>query len=97
VLQTQALNNVGMDELFEALGKHHQYLTESGDLQRRRKARRREELLSRVEYEVRRRLTTKAKTDSAFAHFLDEVSDGKIDPHAASVKILEGTVLQEKA
>ena len=44
VLQAQALNNIGMDELFEALEKHHQYLGESGELQRRRKARRREEL-----------------------------------------------------
>ena len=67
-----------MDELFDALEKQHQYLGESGELQRRRKARRREELLSRVEYEVRRRLTTKARTDSDFAHFLEEVSEGKI-------------------
>ena len=96
VLQAQALNNIGMDELFEALEKHHQYLGESGELQRRRKARRREELLSRIEYEVRRRLMTKARTDSAFAHFLEEVSEGKIDPHAASVQILESSVLREQ-
>jgi len=95
VLQAQALNNIGMTELFEALEQHHQYLGESGELQRRRKVRRREELMSRVEYEVRRRLTTKARTDSDFAQFLDEVSDGKIDPHAASVQILESSVLRE--
>ncbi len=95
VLPAQALNNIGMTELYEAIEQHHQYLGESGELDRRRKTRRREELLSRVEYEVRRRLTTKARTDSAFAHFLEEVSEGKIDPHAASVQILESSVLRD--
>lgn len=97
VLPTQAVNNLGMNELFQAIESHHHFLSESGELGRRRKARRREELLSRVEYEVRRRLTLKAKTDPALAGFLDEVSEGKIDPHAATVKILESAVLRNGA
>jgi len=94
VLPTQAVNNIGMSELFQAVEDHHRFLNESGELERRRKARRREELLSRVEYEVRRRLTLKAKTDPDLAGFLDQVSEGKIDPHAATVKILESSVLR---
>lgn len=93
VLPTQAVNNIGMSELFQAIEDHHRFLSESGELERRRKARRREELLSRVEYEVRRRLTLKAKTDPNLARFLDEVSEGRVDPHAATVKILESSVL----
>ncbi|NOT57777.1 MAG: methylmalonyl Co-A mutase-associated GTPase MeaB [Deltaproteobacteria bacterium] len=95
VLPTQALTGVGLKELFQAIETHHQFLIESGELGRRRKARRREELLSRVEYEVRRRLTIKSRTDTAFAHFLEEVSEGKIDPQTASTKILESSVLRE--
>jgi len=95
VLPTQAVNNLGMSELFQAIEDHHRFLSESGELGRRRKTRRREELLSRVEYEVRRRLTLKAKTDPDLARFLDEVSEGKIDPHAATVKILASAVLRD--
>jgi LAO/AO transport system kinase len=87
---------VGLSELFQAIETHHQFLTDSGELERRRKERRREELLSRVEYEVRRRLTTKARTDTAFAQFLEDVSEGKIDPHTASAKILESSVLRDE-
>ena len=96
VLPTQALTGVGLSELFQAIETHHQFLMDSGELERRRKERRREELLSRVEYEVRRRLTTKARTDAAFAQFLEDVSEGKIDPHTASAKILESSVLRDE-
>jgi LAO/AO transport system kinase len=95
VLPTQAINGTGMRELFQAIENHHQFLIDSGEIDRRRKERRREELLSRVEYEVRRRLTAKARTDATLAHFFDEVSEGKIDPHTASEQILESSVLRE--
>jgi LAO/AO transport system kinase len=95
VLPTQALNNIGMMELMQAIESHHRYLQETGELERKRKARRREELLSRVEYEARRRLTTRAQTDPALAQLLEEVSEGKIDAHSASVKILSSEVFKE--
>ena len=88
VLAAQAVNNVGMTELFQAIEDHHRFLMETGELDRRRKTRRREELLSRVEYEVRRRLTAKAGTDPALTRLIEEVSEGKVDPHTASARIL---------
>ncbi len=90
VLPTQALNNLGMAELFQAIENHHQFLQDTGELLRKRKKRRREELLTRVEYEARRRLTTRAQTDPALARLLEEVSEGKIDAHSASMQILSG-------
>lgn len=97
VLATQAVNNIGMAELFQAIADHRRFLTESGELERRRTARRREELLSRVEYEVRRRLTNKARTDPALARLLEEVGDGKLDPHTASAEILAREFLKNGA
>src|SRR6266508_1445719 len=67
VLATQAVNNIGLTELFQAIEAHHRFLTETGELECRRKARRREDLLSRIEYEVRRRLTSRAEKDPALA------------------------------
>ena len=91
--RTQAVNNVGLVELLAAVEAHHKFLAESGELQRRRSFRRREELLSRVEYEVRRRLSAKAQTDPRIAGLFREVEEGRLDAHAASVSVLEGTLL----
>ena len=94
VLAAQAVNNIGMTELFQAIEDHHRFLMETDELDRRRKTRRREELLSRVEYEVRRRLTAKAGTDPALTRLIEEVSEGKVDPHTASDRILSGEFLK---
>jgi LAO/AO transport system kinase len=94
VLPTQALNNLGMVELYQAIEDHHRFLQETGELAHKRKTRRREELLSRVEYEARRRLTARAQTDPALAQFLDEVSEGKTDPYSASIQILGSEILK---
>jgi LAO/AO transport system kinase len=97
VLATQAVNNVGMDELFQAIEDHHRFLVETGELERQRKMRRREELLSRVEYEVRRRLTAKAGAHPTLMRLIEEVSEGKLDPHTASDKILNSEILKNEA
>jgi LAO/AO transport system kinase len=90
ILAAQAVHNIGLTELLLALENHRRFLNDSGELAGRRQARRREELLSRVQYEVRRRLTAKAKTDLSLAHLLDEVGEGKRDPYTASAEILAG-------
>src|SRR5262249_5924128 len=43
VLPTQALNNVGMMELFQAIESHHQFLQDTGELLRKRKKQPREQ------------------------------------------------------
>ena len=95
VLATQAINGTGLPELFESIQEHHRSSREFGELERRRTERRREELISRVEYEVRKRLIAKAQTDPELSRFFDEVGAGKLDPHSASNKILESSVLRD--
>ena len=86
-----------MTELFQAIEDHQRFLLETGELDRRRKTRRREDLLSRIEYEVRRRLTAKAGTDPALTRLIEEVGEGKIDPHTASARILSSEFLKNGA
>lgn len=94
VLATQAVNHIGLTELYGAIQSHHQFLIESGELERRRKARRREELLTLVEYQVRRRLVDGAESEPALVQLFDEVGEGVIDPHTASTRILDGEFLR---
>ena len=97
VLATQAINGTGLPELFESIQEHHQSSIESGELDHRRAERRREELISRVEYEVRKRLTARAQTDPELSRYFDAVGAGTLDPHSASNKILESTALRDGA
>jgi LAO/AO transport system kinase len=96
VLPTQAVNNIGMVELFQAIEAHHQFLVDTGEAERRRRVRRRDELYERVEYEVRRRLLTKAQINPELVQLLKEVSEGTLDSHTASARILDSAVLQNE-
>ena len=94
VLATQAIHSIGLAELAQAIESHHQFLTHNGELERRRTVRRREELLARVEYEVRRRLSNQLELDPALARLFEEVGSGRLDPHSASEKILKSEFLK---
>jgi LAO/AO transport system kinase len=94
VLATQAVNNIGITELFQAIEQHHEFLLDTQELERRRKTRRREELFTRVEYDVRRRLSVRGSSDPVLQQLLEEVSEGKLDPHTASTRILNGEFLK---
>jgi rubrerythrin len=52
VISAQALNNVGMEELYEAILKHRQALEETGRLSQRRLEQRRREFMETVESRV---------------------------------------------
>jgi LAO/AO transport system kinase len=97
VLATQAINGTGLPELWQAIREHHQASLASGELARRRSERRREELIARVEYEVRKRLTAGARTDPELAHYFEAVGAGTLDPHTASHQILESAALRDEA
>src|SRR5713101_2411953 len=75
VLAAQAVNNIGMTELFQAIEDHHRFLVETSELERRRNARCREGLLSRVECGGRRRLTATASTDPALTRLSEWASE----------------------
>ena len=97
VLATQAINGTGLPELLQAIQDHHQSSLASGELARRRSERRREELITRVEYEVRKRLTAGAQTDPELSRYFDAVGAGTLDPHTASHQILESAALRDEA
>jgi LAO/AO transport system kinase len=96
VLATQAVNNIGITELYEAIHAHHQFLADTQGLERHRKARRREELLARIEYQVRRRLTVQVDHDPVLAALFNDVSEGKLDSHTASAKVLSSEFLKNE-
>jgi LAO/AO transport system kinase len=83
VVQTVATTADGIDELQAELDRHFAWLAESGELERRRRARARDEVLAMAFSAVRQGLGGPLLDALA-----DQVADGVLDPRDASDKLL---------
>jgi LAO/AO transport system kinase len=89
ILATIAAQNQGITELWDAVAAHRAYITESGELDRRRAFRVREELREIVA----RRLEQKARaicTGERWDRLGDGVVDRALDPWSAADEMLSG-------
>lgn len=84
VVSTVAAEGIGIGELVEALGQHHAWLTDTGELGRRRTARARAEIESIVLAALRER-TPEGHPDGGLA---DRVASGELDPYLAADLLL---------
>jgi LAO/AO transport system kinase len=89
VLEAVAVEGRGVRELWGALGRHRDYLEQSGELDDRRRRRVETEVVELVERELRRRLREQFRLEGAVARILDAAKDGEIDPHTAAARIIE--------
>lgn len=93
VLTTEAINNVGIDELYEGIKNHRKALEEAGQLDIRRKAQRRAEFLQVVERSVRERILALIKKNEQLMVSLERVEQGEIDPYSATDDLLASKAL----
>lgn len=93
VLTTEAINNVGIDELYEGIKNHRRALEEAGQLDIRRKAQRRAEFLQVVERSVRERILALIKKNEQLTVSLERVEQGEIDPYSATDDLLASKAL----
>jgi len=94
VLATQAINDVGIEELYQEAEKHQEFLKSSGEISRRRQQQRRQEFLHAVEQRLRNRLSTLMKVNDKLMSLLGQVENGEIDPYSA-VEIMESEALSQ--
>jgi LAO/AO transport system kinase len=92
VLDAQAANDVGIDEMFAQIRRHRGALEQAGALDARRKARRRAELEALLVEEFTAQVTARVQTDPALAQTLEAVSAGALDPYTAVAQILDQTL-----
>ena len=81
IVKTVAHKAEGLDELLEAIGKHHDWLAEHGELQRRRTARAAAEITAIALGLLRARLDVTEELAGA-------VAVGELDPYAAADRLL---------
>lgn len=89
VVVTQALNDIGVGEVYRAVEEHRQYLQASGELERRRLQQRKEELWQRVEQRLQERLRQLLWADDGLASLAEKVASGELDPYSAAEMIEE--------
>jgi LAO/AO transport system kinase len=92
VLATQAINDVGIAELYREVEKHRQSLGSSGELSRKRRQQRKEEFLQTIEQRLRGRLWKLMKGNDKLLSLLGRVENGELDPYSA-VEIMESEAL----
>lgn len=84
VLSTQAVNDIGIEELFQAMEDHHRTLEESGELAQRRQRQRRQEFIQTMEQHVIGRLVELMEQDGKMMSYVDRVEKGDMDPFSAA-------------
>ena len=88
VLLTQAHANVGVAEFWSGVEEHRRFLTDSGNLERRRVERRRQEFLESVQEELHRRVTALIRSDPTMAEILAGIDTKATEPYAAALRLL---------
>jgi LAO/AO transport system kinase len=88
VLKVVAADGTGVDELLENITKHIEYLTSSGQLQKRRFRNAREELIGLARDRVLDLLLRDADDDNCIDDLVADVLSKRIDIYAAAEKLL---------
>jgi len=93
VLTAQAINDIGIEELYREIEKHREALQEGGRLSHRRQEQRRREFIQVIEQGIRTRLLRLVERDGQLMKCLEKVEEGESDPYSASMEILTNKTL----
>jgi LAO/AO transport system kinase len=88
VIATEAINNAGIDEVYEQIKNHRRALEETGRLPKHRQEQRRREFLEIVERRVSDELLKLVEGDEELSRYMAMVESGEVDPYSAADEIL---------
>jgi LAO/AO transport system kinase len=89
-LTVSALNDVGVEEVVEAIERHAGYLRESGELERRRRNRLARHTREVVDRSLRRLVWEEGSGEEGLAAGLERVTRGEISPYELAREIVAG-------
>jgi LAO/AO transport system kinase len=89
VLVTAAVKGEGIAEVAAALDRHHEWLTSSGELDRRRRCRLLERTREVVDRATRRWVWEETRAEQLIAERLDQVAAGSLSPYELAAEVLE--------
>jgi LAO/AO transport system kinase len=89
IVQTEATEGKGVDELVEKLLEHRAHIEQEGTLSERRRRNLRNEVIALATSRLRRRLEERLDRDPAFEGLIDDVVARRLDPASAAATIIE--------
>ena len=89
VISTNAVSNIGIDQLWAALLEHRGYMEKSGRLLETRRQRVRRELTEQVEYLVKKRIWDRVKEKIEFNDMVEKIVQHQQDPYSTAHELLE--------
>jgi len=93
ILQTEAVEGRGVDELMDKLLEHRAHIEQEGTLSERRRNNLRSEVLALATHRVRRDLEERLAQGDGFEKLIDDVVARRLDPASAAAAILDQDVL----
>ncbi len=88
ILETVAVEDRGVRDLWDALVRHRAHSRNSGELDERRRRRAETEVLELVDRAFRRRLRERLQRNAELADVLAAARTGRLDPHSAAARII---------
>lgn len=96
VVATQAVNNVGTEELYRQIQLHYQALCKDGRLSRRRQLQRKQDFVRTLERKLTNKLLRLIEQDGQLSSYIEKVEKGELDPYTAVDEILKsGSLLAD--
>ena len=92
IMQTEAVDGRGVDELMEKLIEHRAHIEQEGTLSARRRQSLRKEVLALATHRVRRDLEERLAEGDGFEQLIDDVAARRLDPASAAAAILDQPV-----
>jgi len=89
VVATQAVNDVGTEELYKQIQLHYQTLCKEGRLSQRRQLQRKQDFIKTLERKLTHKLLRLIEQDGQLGSYMERVEQGELDPYSAADEILK--------
>jgi len=89
VVVTEALNDIGMEELYKQIQLHYQALCKEGRLSQRRQLQRKQDFIKTLERKLTHKLLKLIEQDGQLSSYIERVGKGELDPYSAADEILK--------
>jgi LAO/AO transport system kinase len=89
VAATEAVNDVGIEELYKQIQLHYQALCKEGRLSQRRQSQRKQDFIKTLERKLTHKLLRLIEQDGQLSSYIQRVEKGELDPYSAADEILK--------
>jgi LAO/AO transport system kinase len=89
LVATEAVNDVGIEELYKQIQLHHQALCEEGRLSQHRQLQRKQDFIKTLERKLTHKLLMLMEQEGQLSSYIERVEKGELDPYSAADEILK--------